>query len=85
MASKKKQKKMENKAPSLLKVLAFDIFVRHWWVSALAVLLVISAMMLAHTSHEARRMTADFQTLRQSYSDEQVVWEALRLEMDNLV
>lgn len=82
--AKKKQAKKTQQAPSLLKVLVFDLFVRHWLVSALALLCVISAMQLAKTSHQSRKLTAEWQELRQQHEDEQVAWESLRLELTAL-
>ncbi|TQV89829.1 cell division protein FtsL [Aliikangiella coralliicola] len=82
--AKKKQKKVTKKAPALLVVLLSDIFVRHWVVTALALLFVSSSMMIAHTSHSARRLTAEWQELRQQHRTEQVNWESLRLELTTL-
>ena len=81
---KKKQKKITQKAPALLTVLLGDIFVRHWAVTLLALLFVCSSMMIAHTSHSARRLTAQWQELRQEHQSEQVNWESLRLELTAL-
>ena len=81
---KQKQTKKVEQAPSLLKVLVLDLFVRHWLVSALSVLFVISSMYLAKTSHTTRKLTAEWQKLRQQQQDQQVAWEALRLELTTL-
>ena len=80
----KKQPKTEQQIPSLLKVLVSDILVRHWLVSALAVLFVLSSMQLATTSHSSRKLTAQWQSLRQEQQAEQVAWESLRLELTAL-
>ena len=80
----KKQNKSKQPAPSLLKALVVDLLVRHWMVSGLAVLFVFSSMQLATTSHHARKLTAEWQNLRQVHQDEQVAWESLRLELTTL-
>lgn len=80
----KKQKKSAKTMPSLLKEIVLDLFVRHWLVNALAVLFVLSAMMLAMTSHQARKLTANWQELREEQQDQQIVWESLRLEITTL-
>lgn len=80
----KKQKKTVQPMPSLLKEMVMDLFVRHWIVSALAVLFVLSAMMSAITSHQARKLTASWQELREEQQDQQIVWESLRLEITTL-
>ncbi len=82
--SKKKTNNASNNAPSLLKVLLLDIFVSHWMVTALALLFVFSAMTLAHTSHDSRRLLSKWQKIRQVHQSEQVVWESLRLELTSL-
>jgi cell division protein FtsL len=82
--SKSKTNKASNKAPSLLKVLLFDIFVHHWMVTLLALLLVISAMTLAHTTHDSRRLLSHWQKLRHTHDSEQIVWDSLRLELTSL-
>ena len=79
-----KNNKASNNAPSLLKVLSFDIFVNHWMVTLLALLLVSSAMVLAHTTHDSRRLMSQWQKLRQTHQSNQVVWESLRLELSSL-
>ena len=79
-----KQKKSVEQAPSLLMALLHDLFVRHWLVSGLAVLFVVSSMQLAKTSHQSRKLTAEFQKLRQSEQEQQVAFESLRLELTTL-
>jgi len=79
-----KQAKTAKQAPSLLKVLVLDLIVRHWLVTALAVLFVISSMHLASTSHTARKLTAEWQKLRDSQQEQQVAHESLRLELTTL-
>ncbi len=80
----KKNTNTSNSAPSLLKVLLLDIFVYHWMVTALALLFVCSAMLLAHTTHESRRLTAQLESLRQLNQTEQVTLGSLRLEITSL-
>lgn len=82
--TQKKSKKIANQAPSLIKALMQDIFVRHWFVSAMALLCVVSGMMLALSSHSARRLTTEWQQLRQQHQSEQLNWGALRLELTSL-
>jgi|GEM_PF-2959441 len=82
--SAKQNNNVSNKQPSLLKVLLFDIFVRHWIVTATALLFVSSAMLLAHTTHDARRLTSELQSLNQLQQSQQVDWESLRLELTSL-
>lgn len=84
MASKSKNKSSKAPAPVLIKVLALDIFVRHWYVTALALLLVFSAVMLTQTSHQSRRYTADLQSEKKKQRELQIQWESLRLELTTL-
>jgi cell division protein FtsL len=76
--------KISNNAPSLLKVLLLDIFVNHWIVTTLAGLFVASAMLLAHTTHDSRKLTAQLQALRQLNETEQLTTGSLRLEISSL-
>jgi cell division protein FtsL len=80
----KKQPNTADAQPSLLKALVVDLFVRHWIVSALVVLFVVSSMQLASTSHKSRKLTAEWQALRQAQQAHQVAWESLRLELTAL-
>ena len=84
MAKQGTQKKINQPAPSLLKALVLDIFVRHWGVTTLALLLMVSAMMSAHTSHSSRRFTAELQAQKKQQEVLQIQWEALRLELTTL-
>ncbi|TQV75275.1 cell division protein FtsL [Aliikangiella marina] len=79
-----KQKKSVEQPPSLLMAIVNDLLIRHWLVSGLALLLVISSMQLAKTSHQARKLTAEFQKLRKTEQDQQVAFESLRLELTTL-
>ncbi len=82
--SKNKQKNTANQPPSLLKAIGGDLLVRHWFVSVLAVLFVSSSMMRAHTSHKVRRLTAEWQSLRHAHHQQQIAWEASRLELTTI-
>ncbi len=82
--SKNNRQKSLQQPPSLLKAVVLDLFVRHWLVSALAVIFISSSMALAHTSHKSRRLTAEWQQLRQHYQVKQIEWESLRLELTTL-
>jgi len=73
-----------DKAPSLLKALLLDIFVRHWTVTVLALIFIGSSMVLVHTSHNTRRLTIAWQGSLQAYQLQQVTWESLRLELSSL-
>ena len=81
---KKQRKKVTNKSPSLLKEMAGDILVRHWFVSLLAIAAVVSAMNLANTSHDIRRAVAESQQLRELRQRQEIEWQTLRLEMSSL-
>jgi cell division protein FtsL len=70
--------------PSLLKAVFVDLFVRHWLVTLIALLMVVSGMSLALTSHKMRRSTADLEQLKSEYQESQVEWESLRLELTAL-
>ena len=85
-ANKKKTKKKSptTNSPSLFVEVFKDIFVKHWWLSVLAVLLVVSAMLQAKTSHEVRRAIAKTQELREESQQQQIKWQALKLEMTSL-
>lgn len=80
----KANNKITNQAPSLLKVILLDIFVRHWIVSTLAFLFIYSAITLVKTSHDKRNLMAEWQSLRQQDQEQQMVWESLRLEITSL-
>ncbi|WP_444997567.1 cell division protein FtsL [Aliikangiella sp. IMCC44359] len=84
MKKSSQKKKPIKQAPSLLRVLLFDVVIRHWLVSALAVSFIIFSMVLANTSHKTRRLTAEWQKLRQEHQDQQILWESLRLELTTL-
>ena len=81
---KAKPTKQAQSAPSLLKVLLVELLLRHWLVSLLAVSLVLSSMWLANTSHANRKLTAQWDSLRQAQQNEQIAWESLRLELTAL-
>ncbi len=88
MPSKKtkreKSKKTMEKSPSLLKEILKDVLVVHWFMSSLILIMVISAMTLAKTSHEKRRAIAKWQSLREENQKLQIEWQSLRLEMSSL-
>ncbi len=81
---KKRQTKPGERPPSLVKALARDIFIEHWFVSFLAVLVVGSSMLLANTSHDVRRAVAESQQLREQRQQREIEWQVLRLEMTSL-
>ncbi len=80
----KKTKKKSTKPPSLIKALLVDIFVSYWMVTALGCVFVCSSMMLAYAGHDNRRLTTEWQKLRQSHQDVQAEWKSLRLEQSAL-
>jgi cell division protein FtsL len=81
---KRQRKKVIDKSPSLLKEMAGDILVRHWFVSLLSVVAVVSAMKLSNTSHDIRRAVAESQELRELRQQQEIEWQTLRLEMSSL-
>lgn len=74
----------KNKPPSLVKEILVDILVRHWFLTTLSLVAIASAMLLAKTSHEVRRATAESQELREARQQQEINWQALRLEMTSL-
>ena len=83
-AKRKKSKNTMENAPSLLKEILKDIFIAHWFVSSLILIMVVSAMTLARTSHQKRTAVAEWQTLREENQKLQIEWQSLRLEMSSL-
>jgi len=83
-ANRKNTKKTGEKAPVLLSLLLRDVFVRYWPVTLLAVFTVFSAILLARTAHDSRRLTAQWEQLRQQQQQQQIAWESLRLEVTTL-
>ena len=81
---KKKAKLANSNSPSLLKEIAGDLFVRHWFVSLLVIIAVVSAMHLASTSHDVRRAVAESQQHREQRQQQEIKWQTLRLEMSSL-
>ncbi len=81
---KKSRKTTTNKPPSLLKEITQDLLVRHWFVSLLMIVAVVSAMKLANTSHDVRRAVAESQQLREKRQQQEIEWQTLRLEMTSL-
>lgn len=79
-----KQKGKSQQPPSLLGVLFSDILISHWIVTLLALLFVCSSMFQAITSHNTRRLTANWQEMREQYQDYQLSSDALRLELTAL-
>ena len=76
--------KVKDKNPSLLKEIFSDLLMTHWFLSILVVLFIASAMLQARTSHETRRAVAKWQNLRDESQQQQIEWQALRLEMSSL-
>jgi len=70
--------------PSLVKEILLDVFYKHWVMSCLVLLLILSAMLQAKTSHDVRRAVANWQSLRELNQQQQIVWQELRLEMTSL-
>lgn len=80
----RKKRKVSNKVPSLVKAILTDLFVVHWFLSLLVIVLIITAMLQAKTSHDVRRAVATTQELREQSQQLQIDWQALRLEMTSL-
>ena len=76
--------KATDKKPSLVKEVFVDLLLIHWFLSSLVVLFIASAMLQAKTSHETRRSVAKWQSLREQSQQQQIKWQALRLEMSSL-
>lgn len=70
--------------PSLLRVVLIDLLIRHWFISVLVVLFVFSSMMRAHHSHKVRRLTAEWQNLRQEHHRQQLLLASSRLELTTI-
>jgi cell division protein FtsL len=81
---KAKKNKVTDKKPSLIKEILSDLLLTHWFLSSLVVLFIASAMLQARTSHETRRAVAKWQSLREQSQQQQIKWQALRLEMSSL-
>lgn len=77
-------KSNQQTAPSLLKVLMFDLFVNYWLMTLLLVALSFSAILLVYKSHDSRRLTAKFQSLTQQQHQQQLKSDALHLELTTL-
>lgn len=82
--ARRKVKPKAHQAPSLLKVMLFDFFVKNWLVSLLAIMFLASAMMLAYKTHETRNLTAKWKNLRKQNQQQKIQWDALRLELSSL-
>jgi len=78
------RKDSKNNRPSLVKEILSDIFIKHWIMSCLALLLIMTAMLQAKTSHEIRKAVADWQSLKEENQQLQIVWQELRLEITSL-
>ena len=74
----------DNVAPSLLGQIFVDTFIKHWFLTLLILIVVISSMQKARTSHDARRATAELQKLKDEYQNLQLGWQSLNLEMTAL-
>lgn len=81
---RKKKGKSADKKPSLVKEIFSDILVTHWFLSSLVILFIASAMLQAKISHENRISVAKWQSLREESQQQQIEWQALRLEMSSL-
>ncbi len=76
--------KAMDKKPSLAKEIFADLLLTHWFLSSLVVFFIASAMLQARTSHETRRAVVKWQSLREESQQQQIIWQALRLEMSSL-
>lgn len=83
-AKKTPLKGLSGRTPSLVRELFCDVFVKHWTVSLLALLVVGSSMLLASTSHNVRRAVTESQALREQRQQQEIEWQVLRLEMTSL-
>ncbi len=81
---KAKKNKVADKKPSLVREILVDLLLTHWFLSSLVVLFIASAMLQARTSHETRKAVAKWQSLREQSQQQQIKWQALRLEMTSL-
>ncbi len=81
---KKRTQKENNKTPSLLKEITNDLLLVHWFIVCLILLLISSAMLQAKTSHDVRKIVAQWQGLREENQQQQIKWQSLRLEMTSL-
>jgi len=81
---KARKTKVADKNPSLIKEIFSDLLMTHWLLSVLVVLFIASAMLQARTSHETRMAVAKWQNLRDESQQQQIEWQALRLEMSSL-
>jgi len=79
-----KSRPPNEKKPSLIKEILNDLLVRRWYVTLLATLVVISAMLQAKTSHEVRKSVALSQKLREQRQQKEIDWQSLRIEMSSL-
>ncbi|MET1254032.1 cell division protein FtsL [Aliikangiella maris] len=84
MKKQNQKNKTNDETPSLLKMLLTDVLIGHWFISLLAIAFIAFSMVLASTSHKTRRLTAEWQKLRQEHQEQQILWESLRLEMTTL-
>lgn len=84
MKKKKGVKSSTLKAPSLVKEIVSDVFIKHWYITLLAILTITSAMILAKTSHESRRAIALSQILREERQQNEIEFQGLRLEITSL-
>lgn len=82
--AKNREKTKKKAAPSILKALLDDLFVKHWLVSSLALIFLMSATLLVYKKHDLRRSTADWQSLVKEQQRQQTKWDALHLELSSL-
>ena len=79
-----KKSTQKNINPSLVREIIVDLGIRHWFLTLLVLILVISAMMQARTAHDTRLAIAESQKLREERQQEEINWQALRLELTSL-
>ena len=83
-SNKQKKLALKNKVPSLINVILKDVFSANWILSVLAVVVVVSAMFQAQTTHVARKAIAESQKLREQRQQFEIEMQSLRLEITSL-
>ena len=79
-----KKSTQKNIIPSLVREIIVDLGIRHWFLTLLVLTVVLSAMMQARTAHDTRLAIAESQKLREERQQEEINWQALRLELTSL-
>jgi cell division protein FtsL len=77
-------KNNKEKLPSLVKEILSDLLIKNWLISLLVVIVILSAMFKAKTSHEVRRAFADYQQLREERQQQDINLQKHRLEVTSL-